>query len=593
MWRPLTYVCVAFAWLTSPSAWAAILLDAETLQPDKYAFQKKQAQAPSWEKKYKLVQVNTLVTDAQAASAAGNLDKAIELLERADELAQGAPGIHRTMIQLLLSAGRKEEVSEKVHIAQKQFPGNLALMDFLGDTQLFLGNIQNARVLYEDVLGQVPKSAPTRVKLGRVLFSQGDRVGAQEAFEIVIDHVPTYAEAHYALATLNYENKAYADAVAGYKKAVQLELGNPEYVNGLGAALFASGDAEAAIKRFREAIRYDRSMAKAHRNLGAALLTLAEPEAALDSLFVAMDLEIDSESGWQYFLDAMQKVLIKQVKETLPEPDASLDSKAKAAWCAKAAKKLSEAERPVHAALYLIKAILNHSGEADYLNDLGVIMAHILGPHLASPMFRGALLIDPEHRDAQANLAQAVVVMQEQQRRAVITDLTGALFKEPGNAELHHQLAMEYIMVGELTNAVPHLAKAVHFKTEDLSLHLDYIQGLYRVGQVEQAIKQCQKALVVLPDHPELQYRLAWLIMNQDKPDDLHLFYATEQLVRACNKAKKSNYFQLLAQVYQKTDRLELAKGAAKKAVEFAEDSERERVMEQMAQLITMEHRDL
>ena len=97
-------------------------------------------------------------------------------------------------------------------------------------------------------------------------------------------------------------------------------------------------------------------------------------------------------------------------------------------------------------------------------------------------------------------------------------------------------------------------------------MHLDYIQGLYRVGQVEQAIKQCQKALVVLPDHPELQYRLAWLIMNQDKPDDLHLFYATEQLVRACNKAKKSNYFQLLAQVYQKTDRLELAKGAAKKA---------------------------
>ena len=164
IFRGFPGILVMVGWLSAPALQAAILLDAETLQPDKYAFQKKKAQAPSWEKKYKLVQVNTLVTDARAAYANGNVEKCIELLEKADELAQGAPSIHRIMIQTLLTVGQQDAAEKKAKIAQKQFPGNMLLMDYLGDVNVFLGNLQVARELYEDVLGQQPDaSVPHKV----------------------------------------------------------------------------------------------------------------------------------------------------------------------------------------------------------------------------------------------------------------------------------------------------------------------------------------------------------------------------------------------------------------------------------------------
>ena len=261
---------------------AAILLDSTTLEPDGSAFDTKETQAPSWEKKYKLVQVNTLIGDARIAFEAGDPDKAIEMLERADKMAKSAPGIHRAIMQVLLATGKKLHVLERAKIAREVFPEDQGMKAFLGDVYLSLGHLHDARVMYDEVARADPAAGMVRIKLARVLYEQGREQAAEDEFRALIKTFPTFAEAHYSMGALRYDQKQYKESVDSYTKAVQLQAGNAEYVNALGAALFEVDRKETAIKRFREAIRYDPGMAKAHRNLGVALMSLKLPDAALE-----------------------------------------------------------------------------------------------------------------------------------------------------------------------------------------------------------------------------------------------------------------------------------------------------------------------
>ncbi len=86
-------------------------------------------------------------------------------------------------------------------------------------------------------------------------------------------------------------NKSWDQAIASYRKALDLEPNDPDTHYNLALTLKYKGDAKQAVEEFEATLRLKPKWADAHYGLGATWFDLHDRAAALKELHTAIDLD--------------------------------------------------------------------------------------------------------------------------------------------------------------------------------------------------------------------------------------------------------------------------------------------------------------
>jgi tetratricopeptide (TPR) repeat protein len=178
---------------------------------------------------------------------------------------------------------------------------------------------------------------PARLQLGKLLEERGEltRAGAEYAAATeVLNRFPPgsrgylrAADPWYVYGRFLAEHGKPAEALASYRRAVEIQPGSSMFQTGLGKLLFETGETregkehllealrldpgsatainnlavvlasegslEEAIRWLNEVLRLDPDHAEAHNNVGTALLLLEKPDEAIPHFQRALELRPD------------------------------------------------------------------------------------------------------------------------------------------------------------------------------------------------------------------------------------------------------------------------------------------------------------
>jgi protein O-GlcNAc transferase len=131
------------------------------------------------------------------------------------------------------------------------------------------GRLDDALAAYRSVLARSPGLAEVHFNIGALLFAQGDRLGAEQAFGSAARHRPQWLAPMLALGHLQFQAGRYAEAQCTFERALALDPDSLEAMGNLALALQRRGRADLAQPYLEGA----RSLAPDHLNAWFALRT--------------------------------------------------------------------------------------------------------------------------------------------------------------------------------------------------------------------------------------------------------------------------------------------------------------------------------
>jgi predicted RNA methylase len=144
------------------------------------------------------------------------------------------------------------------------------------------GNLQQAELLYKQILQTSPSHPDALHLLGLIAKQQGDHETAIKLINKSLVIKPDYVEAYVNLgATLQEQNKLVA-AADNYRKALVLRPEYAEVHSNLGVVLREEGKLDEAADSFLQAIKLKLDFSEAYNNLDAVLKEMSEPADALN-----------------------------------------------------------------------------------------------------------------------------------------------------------------------------------------------------------------------------------------------------------------------------------------------------------------------
>ncbi len=194
----------------------------------------------------------------------------------------------------------------------------------LGDVHLQQGNLQSAKVQYEQALNLEPERVLARYKLGIIYLEAGQSQHAYDQFHQILDYDLSYAPAYEGMgrallkmekdheaeqefqAALLYDEKLWTSqnylgilsdrkhdhhtAIQLYEVALEQNPKNPAVLNNLGMAYYLDEQYENAVRTFQEAMKLGgSSQKKIANNLGLSLAKLGHYDLAYDAYLRGMD----------------------------------------------------------------------------------------------------------------------------------------------------------------------------------------------------------------------------------------------------------------------------------------------------------------
>jgi tetratricopeptide (TPR) repeat protein len=159
-------------------------------------------------------------------------------------------------------------------------PGNLAVLNNLGNALKDKGDVDGAIAAYKEAITHDPTFAPAHYNLGVALHVTGDPDGAIAAYKEAIKHDPELAQAHLNLG-ITLTGRDLDGAIATFKEALKLDPGLAQAHDNLGWALYQKKDFDGAIAEYKEAIRLNPKYSNAHYNLGWALTEKRDFDGAI------------------------------------------------------------------------------------------------------------------------------------------------------------------------------------------------------------------------------------------------------------------------------------------------------------------------
>jgi tetratricopeptide (TPR) repeat protein len=261
-----------------------------------------------------------LVAPGEAASGEGS-GAALAALQRAAELAPEDAEVQRHLGDLLFARGDREGSAAAYRRGLELAPENGALALRLGEVLLADGQGEAAVESFRQAAALQPEELTPRLRLARALARQGKGDEAVAEFEALLAEPSEDLSAQGRL-RVDYGNLLAdlgrnEEALAAYRRALELDPQLAVAHYNLGLAQLALGQGDEAMGSFRQALALQPDYPEAHTNLGVVLAGRGELEEALEHYREAVALRPGD--GGTHFNLGQGLLMAGQVEEGLGE----------------------------------------------------------------------------------------------------------------------------------------------------------------------------------------------------------------------------------------------------------------------------------
>jgi tetratricopeptide (TPR) repeat protein len=212
---------------------------------------------------------------------AGQVDAGVEALRRADALSPRTPEILTDLGWALHRAGRLDEAALHLRGAMQLDPESWRAPMLLGLALADQAELEEAQVYLFKATKHTRHAQPW-FELGVVQNKRGDDLGAEASLARAVGIEPDNALYQYAYGEMLRFNQRFDEAIAAYRRSIELPSPHPKATSKLGLALFEArrfGEAEAFLT---DAIRSDPKNEYNYHNLAIVYREQNKTKLAMD-----------------------------------------------------------------------------------------------------------------------------------------------------------------------------------------------------------------------------------------------------------------------------------------------------------------------
>ena len=350
------------------------------------------------------------------------------------------------------------------------------------------GRLPAAEQVCRQILAAVPDQPDALHLLGVIAFQVGRHDLAVQYIGRAVRLQGGEALFHNNLGEAYRALRKIPEAVACYRRALELAPDAPELYNNLGIALKDEGKLDEAVACYRRALALKPDFAEAHNNLGNA----CKGQGNLDEAVACYRRALEARPGYA-------------------EAHNNLGN----AW--KSQGKLDEAAACYRRALEL------KPGYAEAHNNLGVACKELDKLDEASACYRRALELKPGYADAHYNLG--IVFKEQGKLHEAISCCRRAQELKPDFVEAHYNLGVVFSQQGKLDEAAACYRRVLELKPDYAEVHVNLGIALKELGRLDEAVACCRRALELKPDFAEAHSNLGIALKGQGKFDEAAACY--------------------------------------------------------------------
>ena len=352
-------------------------------------------------------------------------------------------------------------------------------------------------------------------------------MSGQNALPAARQPLPGVAEAVNKGFNLLSRNDA-AGAEAAFRKAIDLQPELEMAHRGLGLALRARGQNEAAVRELQVATRLDPSDADAHYALAMTAWTLSnQPSASTRAKGTALP-DYGALAAGEFGKLAALRPQDASLRLILTEIDLQVGRKEDALSEAQEAVRLAPDNSRAHLALgyaYFAgaeedkaaaeyeKALKLNPKEGEAYLALGQIRFFQRRYAQAAENFQQAIQVSPNLPSAYAGMAK--IFLQQGRSAEARSMLVKVVALDPQDWESQYQLAVLLNEAGEAGRATDLLEKVTRLHPEFLPAHEQLVMGLIRRGELKQASAKAGALVAEQPQAAEGHRLLALILRRQ------------------------------------------------------------------------------
>jgi tetratricopeptide (TPR) repeat protein len=277
------------------------------------------------------------------------------------------------------------------------------------------------------------------------------------------------------------ENQGQIDAaIEKFQQVVKMSSTDRVALLNVAKLLSKHGRAEEAIPVFEQLVTLDENNPDVYAAYGTALQTTGRDAEAIPKLRKAVTMKPDYPNTH----NSLGAALAKQGKfqEAIHEFQIALK------------------QNPDHASAY---------------NNLGCVLQQLGRFREAAVQHRKSLKIDPENANAAMNLGKALSLLGLTAEAAA--QYQAALATSPDDLALRRKAVKQLVADGNDEAALVHLLAVLDQRSDDLATHIQVGDLFLRRGQMDQALRQREKAFQLKEDSLENINNLAWLLATHPR----------------------------------------------------------------------------
>jgi tetratricopeptide (TPR) repeat protein len=493
--------------------------------------------------------------------------EALEAYEKALICDPGAGYIKEKIPILMLKMGDYETAAIWLTQAIEEDPNNTTYLLFLANIYVQQEKIEEAVVLYEQILAIQPDNEPVNTRLGILYTHLGQYDTAEQIFRQLLEHNPESYFTILSLARLLNQENEYSEAAELYEKALTLNW-SKELAFEIGYLYSSRDEFEKALRIYTTITDNDKFDERALLSRIQTLLDLNRLEEANSDLenirqFSENPEHIDLIIS-KVYLQQDKIAEAKQILERLTKLSESSEANYMLALLAyreqEYTKSLEYADNITadsdnfEEAVYLKVKVLQKLNKQNEAFEL--LETNLLSETTSSPLFFA--LLSSLYQDKQDN-GQALTI------------LRNGIAAFPENHQLHFELGLLLEKSNRTEDAIVEMEKV-------LELQPDHADALNFIGyswadkniRLEEALSYILRAIELKPDNGFIIDSLGWVYFRMNKFEE-----AAQALEQAVSLVPHDPHiFEHLGDTYKALGLRENALRAYEKAYELFDETE-------------------
>jgi protein O-mannosyl-transferase len=300
----------------------------------------------------------------------------------------------------------------------------------------------------------------------------------------------------------------------------------------LGIGFARKGDAESALREFKESLRFESTDARTYYNIGQMLVALGRTDEAAENYSRALELRTDNADA--YAALASMKVAKGEIERAIELYNEGIKrNPGDGVLHNGLGVLLLSAGRADDAIQEFEQAVKLKPDSTAYFN-LGLGYAAKKQMKTAMESYAKAIQLDPANADAHYNLGNAYLAQNVPQ--AAIMEYREAILAKPDYAKAYSNMAAALMQTGQLDEAISNFRRAIEIGPNNIEANFNLAVAIAKKGQLDEAIGQMRKTVELAPSDEGARCELAGMLLQKGKVEEAIIEYQQALKINPADK---------------------------------------------------------